>query len=157
MSDERTLISALLGPAGASPQAVKPTTVDVTTFVISGHGWGHGVGMAQWGAYGYAKHGVTYDKILAHYYPGTSLAPAPVTKIKVLLVEGAKRVVVSSPASFEVEDATGAVRKLPPGEHARLLADPSLIPSKDLLVIDMAWHTDKIKEASDRFDREMKV
>ena len=27
--------------------------------------------MAQWGAYGYAKHGVTYDKILAHYYPGT--------------------------------------------------------------------------------------
>jgi putative spermidine/putrescine transport system substrate-binding protein len=35
--------------------------------------------------------------------------------------------------------------------------DPSLIPSKDLLVIDMAWHTDKIKETSDRFDREMKV
>ena len=77
---------------------MKPTTVDVTTFVITGHGWGHGVGMAQWGAYGYAKHGVTYDKILAHYYPGTTLAPAPVTKIKVLLVEGAKRVVVSSPA-----------------------------------------------------------
>src|SRR4029077_5780194 len=58
-----------------------------------------------------------------HYYPGTSLAPAPVTKINVLLVEGAKRVVVSSPAGFEVEDATGAVRKLTPGEHA---VDPSL-------------------------------
>ena len=68
--------------------------------------------MAQWGAYGYAKHGVAYDKILAHYYPGTSLAPAPVTKIKVLLVEGAKRVVVSSRRRFSVEDATGAVRKL---------------------------------------------
>ena len=111
------LAAALLGPAGASPQVVKPTTVDVTTFVITGHGWGHGVGMAQWGAYGYAKHAVTYEKILAHYYPGTTLAPAPVTKIKVLLVEGAKRVVVSSAAPFEVRDATGKVRKLVAGEH----------------------------------------
>jgi stage II sporulation protein D len=116
------LAAALLGPAGASPQ-VKPTTVDVTTFVITGHGWGHGVGMAQWGAYGYAKHGVTYGKILAHYYPGTTLAPAPVTKLKVLLVEGAKRVVVSSQAAFKVQDASGAVRLLPAGEHA---IDPSL-------------------------------
>jgi stage II sporulation protein D len=116
------LVASLLGPAGASPQ-VKPTTVDVTTFVITGHGWGHGVGMAQWGAYGYAKHGVTYDRILAHYYPGTKLAPAPVTKMKVLLVEGAKRVVVSSPAPFQVEDAAGAVRSLPAGEHA---VNPSL-------------------------------
>lgn len=117
------LTVALLGPAGASPQAGKPATVDVTTFVITGHGWGHGVGMAQWGAYGYAKHGVTYDRILAHYYPGTKLAPAPVTRIKVLLVEGAKQVVVSSPTPFEVEDATGKVRKLAAGEHA---VDPTL-------------------------------
>src|SRR5262245_17739309 len=100
------LAPALFGPAGASPQVVKPTTVDVTTFVITGHGWGHGVGMAQWGAYGYAKHGVAYGKILAHYYPGTTLAPAAVTKLKVLLVEGAKRVGVSSEAAFEVEEAT---------------------------------------------------
>src|SRR6185312_5212939 len=107
------LTAALLGPAAANPQVVKPTTVDVTTFVITGHGWGHGVGMAQWGAYGYA-----YDKILAHYYPGTTLAPAPVTKIKVLLVEGAKRVVVSSPTPFEVQDSAGKVRKLAAGEHA---------------------------------------
>jgi stage II sporulation protein D len=112
------LTAALLGPAAADPQVGKPTTVDVTTFVITGHGWGHGVGMAQWGAYGYAKHGVAYDKILAHYYPGTTLAPAPVTKIKVLLVEGAKRVVVSSPTPFEVQDAAGSVRKVAAGEHA---------------------------------------
>src|SRR5262245_28818296 len=117
------LAAALLGPGGASPQVVKPTTVDVTTFVITGHGWGHGVGMAQWGAYGYAKHGVPYGKILAHYYPGTKLADAPVAKLKVLLVEGAKRVVVSSDAPFRVEDATGTVRSLPAGEHA---VDPSL-------------------------------
>src|SRR5262249_61792714 len=43
-------------------------------FVFTGHGWGHGVGMSQYGAYGYALHGATFQQILAHYYPGTTLA-----------------------------------------------------------------------------------
>ena len=91
--------AALLGPTGATPQS-SADTVTVTTFVITGRGWGHGVGMAQWGAYGYAKHGFTYDKILAHYYRGTKLAPAPVSRIKVLLVEQSRRLVISSPDAF---------------------------------------------------------
>ncbi|MDX6411487.1 MAG: stage sporulation protein, partial [Gaiellaceae bacterium] len=37
------------------------------TFVVTGHGWGHGVGMSQWGAEGLAEHGWSYDIILAHY------------------------------------------------------------------------------------------
>jgi stage II sporulation protein D len=111
------LAAALLGPAGASPQTTPTDTVTVTTFVISGHGWGHGVGMSQWGAYGYAKHGVTYDKILAHYYPGTVLAPAPVSKIKVLLYDKVRRIVVSSPDDFSVVDATGTVVQLPAGNY----------------------------------------
>ncbi|MEG2435130.1 MAG: DUF4214 domain-containing protein [Ruthenibacterium sp.] len=38
-------------------------------------GYGHGVGMSQWGAYGYAKDaGWNYQQILQHYYPGTTLA-----------------------------------------------------------------------------------
>lgn len=36
-------------------------------------GWGHGVGMSQWGCCGYAKHGWSYDMILRHYYIGTEL------------------------------------------------------------------------------------
>jgi stage II sporulation protein D len=109
------LVAALLGPAGARPQT-QPATVEATTFVITGHGWGHGVGMAQWGAYGYAKHGVAYDKILAHYYPGTTLSPSPATTLNVLLVEGAARVVVSSPGPFNVRDAAGAVHQLAGGD-----------------------------------------
>jgi SpoIID/LytB domain protein len=107
--------AALLGPAGASPQA-EPPAVEATTFVITGHGWGHGVGMAQWGAYGYAKHGVMYDKILAHYYPGTALRPAPATTLNVLLVDGAARMVVSSPGAFSVKDASGSVHQLAGGD-----------------------------------------
>src|SRR5712691_4596603 len=50
-------------------------------FLFSGHGWGHGVGMSQYGAYGYALHGASFQQILAHYYPGTTLGPAPNTEI----------------------------------------------------------------------------
>jgi stage II sporulation protein D len=109
--------AALLGPGGASPQSPPPDTVTVTTFVISGRGWGHGVGMSQWGAYGYAKHGFTYDRILAHYYPGTKLATAPVTRIKVLLVDRGRRIIVSSSDPFRVQDATGAVHDLAAGNY----------------------------------------
>ena len=60
-------------------------------FVFTGHGWGHGVGMSQYGAYGYAQHGWTYPKILAHYYPGTTLGTTPTTAIRVLLADGRRR------------------------------------------------------------------
>jgi len=89
-----------------------------TTFLISGHGWGHGIGMSQWGAYGYAKHGFTYDQILAHYYPGTTLGPAPVTKIRVLLTEGKKSLKLSSTTPWRVLDGTGTRHELAPGTIA---------------------------------------
>jgi stage II sporulation protein D len=43
-------------------------------WVFAGHGYGHGVGMCQWGADGMARGGKTYRDILARYYPGTSLS-----------------------------------------------------------------------------------
>jgi SpoIID/LytB domain protein len=42
---------------------------DYVTF--EGHGWGHGRGMGQWGALGYALSGTSWTDILAHYYPNT--------------------------------------------------------------------------------------
>ena len=56
------------------------------TLVIDGAGDGHGVGMSQEGAFGYAEHGFSYSAILAHYYTGTALGQAPAgTKVKVLV------------------------------------------------------------------------
>ncbi len=43
-------------------------------FVFAGKGFGHGVGLSQWGAQGMAKKGSSYNAILAHYYPGTTIA-----------------------------------------------------------------------------------
>ncbi len=108
-------VAALVGPGGATPQSADAVTV--TSFVINGRGWGHGVGMAQWGAYGYAKHGLAYDKILAHFYPGTTLAPAPVARIKVLLVDSAKKLVVSSTDPFLVVDGEGIRHNLAGGNY----------------------------------------
>lgn len=40
-------------------------------FIFYGRGWGHGVGMCQWGAMAMAEQGWTAERILTHYYPGT--------------------------------------------------------------------------------------
>lgn len=46
-----------------------------STFVITGSGYGHNVGMSQWGAYSMAKyHGKTFDEILAFYYQNSVLS-----------------------------------------------------------------------------------
>jgi stage II sporulation protein D len=44
-------------------------------FVLEGHGWGHGVGMCQWGAAELARRGLSAPEILAYYYPGIELVP----------------------------------------------------------------------------------
>ena len=55
-----------------------PATADAAVrHVIRGAGFGHGIGMSQYGAYGYALEGAKYPGILAHYYKGTSLSTAP--------------------------------------------------------------------------------
>jgi stage II sporulation protein D len=97
--------------AGFTPPALKGTP----QFVISGHGWGHGVGMSQWGAYGYAQNGLSYDKILAHYYPGTELGSATVKSIRVLLAS-ARSVTISSTGAWKVKDGTAAATTLPAGK-----------------------------------------
>ncbi|WP_346341625.1 SpoIID/LytB domain-containing protein [[Phormidium] sp. ETS-05] len=44
------------------------------TFAIYGRGFGHGVGMSQWGAYNLANQGYNYQQILGHYYRNSALA-----------------------------------------------------------------------------------
>jgi stage II sporulation protein D len=89
-----------------------------TKLVVTGHGWGHGVGMSQWGAYGYARHGWSWQRILGHYYPGTQVAPAPISRIRVLLAAGQPRAGVACPGALKVSDATGRSYALPPGSYS---------------------------------------
>ncbi len=107
---------ALSGAAGSTSRLAAPVSVGAGDLLFSGHGWGHGVGMSQWGTLGYAERGWLYDAILAHYYPGTTLGPAPVAKLRVLLVENAAKVVLSSDQPWKVRDADGEVQALEPGK-----------------------------------------
>ncbi len=67
------------GTAAVAPAAPR-------ALAISGAGDGHGVGMSQQGALGYAQHGYGYAAILAHYYTGTTLGTVPAgTSVRVLL------------------------------------------------------------------------
>ena len=49
---------------------------DQETFVLTGTGFGHGVGLCQWGAQGMDRAGRTYAEILGHYFPGAEVAQA---------------------------------------------------------------------------------
>ncbi len=56
---------------------IEPSTSSYGTFVIDGGGWGHNVGMSQFGAYAMAKnHGYNYRQILRYYYTGVSISKA---------------------------------------------------------------------------------
>lgn len=74
--------------------------------------------MAQWGAYGYAQQGWTYDQILAHYYQGTTLGPAQVARVRVLLGQNRRRVTIASEGPFTVRDGIGQTWHLASGPHA---------------------------------------
>jgi stage II sporulation protein D len=47
----------------------------LTRLVITGRGYGHGVGMCQWGAIGRSRAGQDFRTILQTYYPGTTVEP----------------------------------------------------------------------------------
>jgi stage II sporulation protein D len=51
-----------------------PVARGSVSWIVRGHGFGHGVGVSQYGAYGYALHGKGYRYILGHYYTGASLS-----------------------------------------------------------------------------------
>ncbi len=73
-------VAVALAPSAAAEVIVRPAD---GVLRVKGHGWGHGRGMSQWGAYGAATKGLTYRQILAFYYPGTTLGSLPNSSITV--------------------------------------------------------------------------
>ncbi len=70
------VFAAVLLCAALSLNGVLIDTPDVSaqeSFTFSGGGWGHGIGMSQWGARGFAANGWNHQQILTHYYQGTQV------------------------------------------------------------------------------------
>jgi len=71
------------------------------SWIVHGRGFGHGVGMSAYGAYGYAEHGKSYRFILGHYYTGTTIGTLEKPRVV--------RVLLSiSPGDVEFSGATSA-------------------------------------------------
>src|SRR3954470_14626014 len=87
------LVACSLALACAASAAASPI------FVIEGRGWGHGIGMSQYGAQGFALHGKTYEQILAHYYRGTTLGTRG-GSVRVLLMSGRSSFPFASPKAI---------------------------------------------------------
>ena len=111
-------------PAAASPRVLPPVCASGCVaakpgtgalFLFSGHGWGHGIGMSQYGAWGYALHGYDYQEILAHYYPGTTIGTTQTSLVRVLLADGKKTLKLSCTVPFTVTDGNGVTHALPAG------------------------------------------
>lgn len=101
-----------VAPVSSSP-TVQAAPDTVVALVIHGTGNGHGRGMSQWGAYGYAvDHGWDWTQILDHYYGGTSTGSTPAgQRIQVRLTgyDGLGTVgVVSHGAGVQWNGATAA-------------------------------------------------
>jgi len=102
-----SLLVVLLGALAFSANAAASAL-----FVVQGRGWGHGIGMSQWGAQGFAQHGWTHQQILAHYYRGTTLGAAT-GNVRVLLTSGRSSFPLASPQTIR-----GAGKTLAPGSYS---------------------------------------
>jgi SpoIID/LytB domain protein len=102
---ETEAAQAALRGAGASYAATCPPAAPAGSVRFCGHGWGHGVGLGQWGAKGMALAGLNYRFIDQHFYTGTTWATLDTrnTPIHVGVLWGAAsyRVVPSGPAQLQ--------------------------------------------------------
>ena len=90
------LLIALLALLAA---VATPPALGASRLVVTGAGFGHGIGMSQYGAFGFAKQGADHAAILGHYYSGTQLAKLDgASEVRVLL-KTASRIVFRNAAS----------------------------------------------------------
>lgn len=119
------VLAAALVPPARSAVAGDP-------FVFSGSGYGHGLGMSQWGAFGLAREGWTAEEILGHYYRDTQVGPTTFEEpLRVGLANGRASLrieAVEGPVTLTVGGGTTVV---PAGETWTVRAGPGtfdLIP-----------------------------
>jgi SpoIID/LytB domain protein len=71
------LISSVIFSLISSSLFTPPANAVPNEWIIVGSGWGHGVGLSQYGALGQALEGRSWQDILSHFYPGTNLGDSP--------------------------------------------------------------------------------
>lgn len=108
-------------PAPAPPAPAVPTAPGNPVFEFRGRGFGHGVGMSQYGARGAALAGWDAPRILGYYYRGTQLSQTPGGAIRILIAPRRAQVRVTSGEPWQAVDETAqpetAVALAPDAEY----------------------------------------
>ncbi len=83
---------------------------------ITGEGWGHGVGMSQWGAKAMSDEGATYDEILGHYYTGLQPVAGDLPEtVRIGLAQNEPEVTIVATGPFELRGNGSSLGVMPPG------------------------------------------
>ena len=121
----RRALPALVAACAATLGSAPASGAAAPEVAISGRGWGHGVGMAQDGAYWMGKAGAGTEQILGHFYPGTSLGRRRGTVRVDVFTSRGPATLIDLPGGGEIRDAPsgpqspGFPLKLGPGARVR--------------------------------------
>ncbi len=114
-----TSVTATSGPAAAADLPAPEPGAEVInrptdgTFTVQGGGYGHGIGMSQYGAHGAGVAGVDYEDILSFYYPGTSLEDETPPRIRVGLTVDDDNIVTVEASDGLAVNGNGVTMTLP--------------------------------------------
>ncbi|MBK8459358.1 MAG: SpoIID/LytB domain-containing protein [Micropruina sp.] len=88
-----------------------------SSILVTGRGWGHGIGMSQYGAWGAAEAGLSFEEILDFYYAGTSLGSLTTgNTIRVWIsADSDNRLHVVPASGLRITDSAGRVWRMPTG------------------------------------------
>jgi SpoIID/LytB domain protein len=131
----RLLVASVLVATGAltvaepaSADEVYPRPVG-SSVVFKGHGWGHGIGLSQYGTLGGAKAGATWQEILAHYYQGTARTASgnPTIRVRVASLGSAVEAYPASGLRVTWDLASSSV--LPTSRSGKTIARWRIVPA----------------------------
>jgi stage II sporulation protein D len=83
---------------------VAPSSAATHYINFSGRGWGHGIGLSQYGAKGYADHGFSADKILRHYYTGSQKGTVSNSTVRVHIAASRSFINLTSASQYYLVD-----------------------------------------------------
>ena len=101
---------------------------------INGRGWGHGIGMSQYGAFGFAQHGWGGEKILRHYYTGAKVVQRSAgSDVRVSMLTGRSSITIRPRAKskngglvvLKVKGSNAKIVQARPGKALKLEASPT--------------------------------
>ena len=112
-------LAVVISLVPAPPASAEMSLQAIPTFTFRGSGYGHGIGMSQYGAQGAALAGKDYRWILGHYYSGVPIGTAPAKTVKVNLDRTANYNSDSSSYNAGYTRASWSIR---PGQAGAALA-----------------------------------